>query len=247
MATQRHPWERIPPDPPNHNGEGVKAFRGFEVYLMMGPERTLRAVAAQLSKTPTHIAEWSARWGWVDRAAAWDEYIRAEQRATVERMRIEWAETQELARLQAQMQGVQLGRKAAAVGGKILEMPLVERVEEGVITCECGRKHPQTVHIHPHPDVKISDAPRLLKVGLDSQRQALGMSLGRHEVDHTIEVEDDVIDRAIDLMPPDVAALYLAAKAEKQDAILRPYLERAAAGEAAGEPASSPVGGAEEG
>ena len=44
-----------------------------------------------------------------------------------------------------------------------------------------------------------------------------------------------------------VAALYLAAKAERQDAILRPYLERAAAGEAAGEPASSPVGGAEEG
>ena len=70
---------------------------------------------------------------------------------------IEWAETQELARLQAQMQGVQLGRKAAAVGGKILEMPLVERAEEG-ITCECGRKHPQTVH-PPHPDVKISDAP----------------------------------------------------------------------------------------
>ena len=116
-------------------------------------------------------------------------------------------------------------------------MPLVERVEEGSSPASVGGSIRRRYTSTP-PGREDQRRPRLLKVGLDSQRQALGMSLGRHEVDHTIEVEDDVIDRAIDLMPPDVAALYLAAKAEKQDAILRPYLERAAAGEAAGEPAS---------
>lgn len=37
------PWERL-------EGEGVKAYEAFSVYLELGEERSIRAVAKQLNK-----------------------------------------------------------------------------------------------------------------------------------------------------------------------------------------------------
>lgn len=43
------PWERL-------EGEGVKAYEAFSVYLELGEERSIRAVAKQLNKSTTLIA-----------------------------------------------------------------------------------------------------------------------------------------------------------------------------------------------
>lgn len=59
------PWERQP-------NESDKAFEAFVCYRDMGADRSINAVAQKLSKSRTLIAKWSSQWGWVDRAAAYD-------------------------------------------------------------------------------------------------------------------------------------------------------------------------------
>lgn len=70
---ERAPWERQP-------GEPTRAYAAFCLYRdMPASERSLRAVAGRLygpnrtTKVPKTLARWSARWRWVERAAAWDE------------------------------------------------------------------------------------------------------------------------------------------------------------------------------
>ena len=62
------PWER-------QEGEGVKAFEAFLIYLNMGTERSQQAVANELSKSRQLLARWSAAYRWVERAAAFDDDV----------------------------------------------------------------------------------------------------------------------------------------------------------------------------
>ena len=50
--------------------ESDKAFAAFSLYLGMGPERSLAAVAEKLGKSKSLIATWSGRYHWQDRIAA---------------------------------------------------------------------------------------------------------------------------------------------------------------------------------
>ena len=59
------PWER-------QDGETAKAFEAFAIYRDMGPDRSLRKVVQSLNKNLTTIAEWSSKYDWVNRVAAWD-------------------------------------------------------------------------------------------------------------------------------------------------------------------------------
>lgn len=63
------PWER-------QEGEGVKAFEAFSIYLDLGEERSIRAVAQKLAKSRQLISRWSATYNWVERVAAWDDDLR---------------------------------------------------------------------------------------------------------------------------------------------------------------------------
>ena len=62
------PWER-------QRNERSEAFQAFQAYRDMGADRNQRAVAQQLSKSPTLVANWSRRWGWVERVAAWENEL----------------------------------------------------------------------------------------------------------------------------------------------------------------------------
>lgn len=84
MSEQTHPWDRA-------YGESSQAFSAFCTYRDLGPTRSL-SKAAEL--TPVGVAMlkiWSAEWGWVERARAWD--------AELDRQRTEAAiaETREMA------------------------------------------------------------------------------------------------------------------------------------------------------
>ena len=59
------PWER-------QKGEGEKAFEAFAIYRDMGPERSITAVAKQLSKSRQLIERWKGRWEWPERVRAYD-------------------------------------------------------------------------------------------------------------------------------------------------------------------------------
>lgn len=70
-------WERRP-------GESARAYAAFCMYRDLPPrERSLTRVAEDIAKASTkqrHVAsirrrlsDWSSKWNWVERAAAWDE------------------------------------------------------------------------------------------------------------------------------------------------------------------------------
>jgi hypothetical protein len=60
--------------------ESNKAFAAFSVYLNLGPERSLAAVARQLAKSEQLLKRWSARYDWPARVQAHAAHL-----ATVER------------------------------------------------------------------------------------------------------------------------------------------------------------------
>ena len=59
------PWERQPE-------ETARAFEAFAIYRDMGPDRSLRKVVQTLDKNLTTIGDWSTKYEWVKRVAAWD-------------------------------------------------------------------------------------------------------------------------------------------------------------------------------
>lgn len=59
------PWER-------QEDETARAWEAFCIYRDMGPDRSLRKVVQALDKNLTTIGDWSTRYDWVKRVAAWD-------------------------------------------------------------------------------------------------------------------------------------------------------------------------------
>jgi len=75
-----HPWERQPQ-------ESAPAFAAFDTYRSLGPERSLARVGQTLGKSTDLMERWSTRWGWVARAAAWDDHLAAVARKQEEATR----------------------------------------------------------------------------------------------------------------------------------------------------------------
>lgn len=67
------PWER-------QKGESAQAYEAFTIYLGMGTERSLNAVARQLSKSLQLIKRWSREKDWQERVRAYDNDIEREAR-----------------------------------------------------------------------------------------------------------------------------------------------------------------------
>lgn len=65
------PWER-------QKGESAQAFEAFFLYLEMGADRSIRAVAQECTKSVSLIRRWSSTYHWVERCRAWDNHIQYE-------------------------------------------------------------------------------------------------------------------------------------------------------------------------
>jgi len=79
--------------------ESGKAFAAFSLYLSLGPQRSLEAVATQLGKSKTLMERWCKRHAWVARVQAQSEYLSGlEREATGGLVRAkanEWLERQQ--------------------------------------------------------------------------------------------------------------------------------------------------------
>lgn len=81
---ERLPWER-------RKGEAATSFHNFAMYRDLGPHRSLSKAATALGKSIETLKTQSAKYGWVERAEAYDDdvdrRIRAERET--ERLRLE--------------------------------------------------------------------------------------------------------------------------------------------------------------
>lgn len=67
------PWER-------QQGESAQAFEAFSIYLNLGTDRSLKAVAQQLSKSLPLIKRWSREKQWQERIRSYDNELEKEAR-----------------------------------------------------------------------------------------------------------------------------------------------------------------------
>ena len=78
------PWERQPEETP-------KAFEAFCVYRDLGPERSIVKAGNQLGKNRVTLEQWSSKYEWVKRCAAWDteqdRIARQDQLKEIKKMR----------------------------------------------------------------------------------------------------------------------------------------------------------------
>ncbi len=79
--------------------ESAKAFAAFSLYLSLGPERSMAAVAKKLMKSEGLIARWATKFGWQERLAAYATHLAIVEREAIEALvrskAAEW-ETREL-------------------------------------------------------------------------------------------------------------------------------------------------------
>lgn len=78
MTDTAHIWDI-------QEGESTRAYKAFEVYRDMGPQRSLAKVSQKHAKTLPTLKDWSKTHDWVARASAWDAY----QREIVDQMRVQ--------------------------------------------------------------------------------------------------------------------------------------------------------------
>ena len=75
--------------------ESAKAFAAFNAYLQLGAQRSTQAVAKELAKSHQLIRRWSAKYGWVERANAYEKHLIATQNAVQEvalrEQAVDWA------------------------------------------------------------------------------------------------------------------------------------------------------------
>ncbi len=63
----------IPPEPwERQKGETSRAYEAFTIYRDLGPDRSQAKTSRKLGKNSRTIADWSKKYEWVKRAAAWD-------------------------------------------------------------------------------------------------------------------------------------------------------------------------------
>lgn len=77
----RQIYDRLP-------DESSKAFSAFVIYRDMGVNRNVEKVQEALNKSSGYLRqlyEWSGVYNWVERAAAYDDYIEAQARKKLER------------------------------------------------------------------------------------------------------------------------------------------------------------------
>jgi hypothetical protein len=94
---KRQEFDRMPK-------ESVKAFTAFNLYLNLGPQRSTQAVAKKLAKSEQLIRRWCAKFGWLERAKAFEAHLAEVEREAIEGLRrekgIEWFKVHEDQRIE---------------------------------------------------------------------------------------------------------------------------------------------------
>jgi hypothetical protein len=79
--------------------ESAKAFEAFSVYLKMGSQRSLEAVARKLAKSTPLLKRWSAKFDWPARVLEYGAHMATVEREAAEslarRKGVDWAARQE--------------------------------------------------------------------------------------------------------------------------------------------------------
>lgn len=121
-TAEGHPWDRTPT-------ESSAAYEAFCLFRDMGLERTVVAVGREIDvEKSAHT--WSAKFNWLARAMAYDDYLEAEKRKAFEAESRAMAVRQ--AKLGMKMQGVAEGGLDAIEVEKLTPQDIARLADTGV-------------------------------------------------------------------------------------------------------------------
>lgn len=147
-------------------GESAPAFEARRAYVTLGAERSLQAVGAKLGKSGSLISRWSARWSWVDHAAAYDQHTAELELTAQAKERARIATRVERARLTLPDTELESAARMYTRAMDLLDLPHVRRrtVEDG-----------QPVIIQPAHAGEFRAAKELLVAASELSRRALDL------------------------------------------------------------------------
>lgn len=185
-------------------GESPEAAFAKEVYLSLGPERTLEKLVAELrvrkpgayTGTDTtllrHLKEWSARWSWVDTAKAHDRR---------EEEKIRGAATDALASMNAQQ--AELSALAhMRILGQINRLLMIDRaalrgVNEVRKAIKAGVLPPDTDLPHPKLYLGGQTLVQFWREGIDVERLSRGAATEIAEQQHSGGIALNITSKAV--------------------------------------------------
>jgi hypothetical protein len=92
--------------------ESAKAFAAFSIYLELGPERSMAAVAKKLSKSEQLIRRWGFKYDWTARVKAHAAHVAELERVAIESLAtekaVEWVKTHDALKREAWRKGAEL-------------------------------------------------------------------------------------------------------------------------------------------
>ena len=198
MTTKRQPWDRL-------EGETPKAYQGFSEYLKLPTnERNQQKVAETIKKQRPTVSEWSSRYHWVERAAAYDEYfIRAER------------EAEEQGRLKAISELKRRHAKGAQAAWDVAMAPIRE------VHRRLNRDTGRLAALEKLNDVEllaaVKDAATMFKEAVKIERLSNDLPTDnvamRGQVEHT-HIVDDTTRRALARIAADPALMEMAERME---------------------------------
>jgi hypothetical protein len=172
-SDESHPsWERM-------RSESAKAYGAARVYFELRASRSLGAVARRLEKHVSQMERWSKTYGWVSRAAAFDQHLDAEERKQFERE--ELAQSQKWRQREAELaeREYHLGQKLVSKAEKMLDIPLTRTItEDGKTVVQPARW-------------TVKDAARLAREGTALSRGAI---LAHLNDDAELKAEEWIIE-----------------------------------------------------
>ena len=170
------PWERQP-------GETFKQFEAFTLYRD-GTQRTIASTARVLgSYNADTVGIWARKWGWEERAYAWDNEVDR---------RLRNAESEELRSMRKRQVQIGIGMQKAATHELQALVKYVEHVERKAQASGVIRK----------PFVSVRDIVRLVDTGTRLERLNMG------EPGAIIDVRDPEKQQELDALSKDELKAY---------------------------------------
>lgn len=162
-------------------GESPRAYEAAMAYFEMRAGRSISAVSQRLGKHVSLLERWSKRWGWVERAAAFDEHLAREAQIAREQANREYTAKWQARAQEKLEEDYQRGKKIESKIDNILDLPLISQTSSDgkIILKPVGHK--------------LSDVAPLAGVASRLINSAIQQAIGSH-VDERAEVEWTIED-----------------------------------------------------
>jgi hypothetical protein len=172
--------------------EGARAFAAFQMFLDLGPDRSIKQLIETSGLNAKRIRSWHTLNKWRDRALAWEEFLAESQRKRAEKILAKDSEKWAQRIIEMREDEFSLAKKLITKAHELLALPLTQQIIEKV-DAETGIA---TVTIIKPVRTTLGDAAKFGAVASQLMRLASGAETSRGHVNVTVNADAEKIEQA---------------------------------------------------